>query len=276
MRVGRPSAKDETWLAATIEGIFDANQLLRFKDLERATKIRGISKPTLWHHLRELTDKGIVVHEGKWYRKNPLLKQRITLDDAYPVNMEWESNQEEEFVTRASLFTVGQGDGAQLGEYVRLHKLEQDRKMPYDRFLSERVGKKLLDFKTIWEETGREEQWTPVDFQNSLAAYFQPILLSTLNLLYAVWRTEDSAMACEIARLRFELDVMLWFAKLARETWVHRKQISMSDLHNLELKYSIEHLLSAQVQSCRYYKQRHFHSRIKGKEWCPKAMKVIG
>lgn len=270
LRVGRPSSTDERRVEATVEAIFDSGRSLRFKDMARAAETQGISKPTMWRHVQALTEKGIVVHEGKTYRKNPLLKYQITMADEFPVTDETQ----EELITRGSVFAVEWKTGA-VADAVTQHKLLADKKVPYDefldKFLTTKYGHKLLDFKTIWRNRTPEAEWIITDYPFSVGEYFELILLSTLNLLYAVWRTEDADIACEIARLRFERDVMSHVAELARHTWLVRRRVSMAELHNLELRYRIHHQPSEQVQRCKYYNGKHFHYRRNGKEWCTKA-----
>ena len=63
---------EETTKARVFQLIPEDPPGIRFTDIVRAARKLGYTKPTVWRYLDRFEDLDLIIHEGRFYRRNPL------------------------------------------------------------------------------------------------------------------------------------------------------------------------------------------------------------
>jgi len=73
MKPGKPSDQQEAQIKQLILDLVPLEPPgRRFKDISKAARDQGISKVAVWRHLTRFKKLELVIHEGRFYRKNPI------------------------------------------------------------------------------------------------------------------------------------------------------------------------------------------------------------
>jgi len=72
-RPGRPSPEREIRIKDVILNLIPSERPgIRFKQIAEAGRVQGISKPAVCRHLTRFEKLGLIIHEGVFYRRNPI------------------------------------------------------------------------------------------------------------------------------------------------------------------------------------------------------------
>jgi biotin operon repressor len=180
----------------------------------------GADRTTVWRHLKRFKKLGIVIHEGQFYRRNPLNESQIHLESLFSVERE---------KNRAIL--------------VR----ERIAKLPFPRELLTITSPSSVDLQTKIKNI---DWWSPKEAtppgliqRGHLAETFEFMLeyatTGYLNLLEAIANAPSLAAAGEIARILSSTYVSGPLMFLARAVWDERKETSLQELDGKLIRFRV-------------------------------------
>jgi len=190
---------------------------MTFTQLVAAARNQGISKPALWRHLTKFVELGLVLHEGKSYRRNPL--HGLVVESKVSVGMRAETEH-----PRIRL-TWPPGPRRSIHDF---RFLRQDRYT--DLWSPRHAAPAEPESKTVADS---QELYFSFAFAVSLA------LRHYLSLLAILCDVESLATARELANILMDSEVARPLMELARDIWEHRNEVSLDSLGGRELKFSI-------------------------------------
>jgi len=178
----------------------------RFNELVRAAKAISISKPTLWRHLMRFEKLGLVIHEGRFYRRNPI------------------PDEKGEFTIRVEL------NGAD-GSVLKQHAWNLDIKT-----LRQLGGLDYWDPK----QSPRDERGDMLDPDKLFGEWQNTIMLALSGyqqLLISVLHSRDLASAREIANITMNSQVRWPLMRLARRVWDAKDKIRLESFDGKQMKF---------------------------------------
>jgi hypothetical protein len=224
VRKGRPTIEEEERTSKQVEKLVpEGPEGVRFRDLALRARDLDISKPTLWRHLQKLTTKAAIIHQGKWYRKNPLLEYQMKESDLFPVVIHESDNT----IQRGGPFAV-QGS-------MIIYSIEVVRDKVTGKQLFSGQGNKIRQ-----QESG-ELKWTSDNLRFALDSGFQRLILDCLSIMYSVHGCSKADTARAVVKLRLEREIQPMLAEFLSTLWDHRDMVNMTDLDGLELKYTVRY-----------------------------------
>jgi len=190
----------------------------RFNELVRAAKAISVSKPTLWRHLMRFEKLGLVTHEGRFYRKNPLHGFSSVQVPAIGL-----TDKEDKVVTTS-----------RSGKY----DLDALRSPSSDHWIWGLVPSPdpwgLPNFPP-WKVAGDPEQ---------LHLYLKIVLTEVLGeylfLLRILCDAPTLSAAREIASLLVDGRMTPYLMMLARHIWEHKNEVQLEGLDGKELNFVIQ------------------------------------
>ena len=182
---------------------------ISFAELVRAAGRHGISKPTVWRHLKKLTEIGSVVHDGKFYRRNPLYR----VGELKTGGHFW--------VNGGELGRVEPQEGG-----LALESIPREPQSAIYWEVAWRVGRTIVDQEA---------------FVRHFSGTIMAVLQGYLELLEAVIGAPNFASAREIASLLMNYNVNSPLMFLARQLWDHKKRLSLKSLDGKRLEFTIHY-----------------------------------
>jgi predicted transcriptional regulator len=201
-RIGEDTGSTKTRLLALIS---ETPPGMTFTQIVQAARKLGFSKPTVWRYLTRFEELGLVIHEGKAYRKNPLFGN--------PINQEL-------FFHQAAAGTFEEGK-------IIKRDFATLRKRPIEGW-SQIVGKEKP-----------KDLSDPAQLFAALEATMLLSNISYLNLLTLISYATDSASAREIANILIDGQVKPLLMGLARQVWESPGKVRWEGLEGKEIKWQI-------------------------------------
>lgn len=203
---------EETTKARVFQLIPEDPPGIRFTDIVRAARKLGYTKPTVWRYLDRFEDLELIIHEGRFYRRNPLSG----------------GNARFHIKTGMGLHEFGFDE---LRE-VRLENLWDSR-----------------DKKRLWKFGDRTIAEDPKVLYDSLLITLQLALTGYVNLLETVKEAPSFAAAGEAAKIMMTSEVSYFLMQLARDVWDHREEVSFDVLDGKELSFTVSRSQVSEVFS---------------------------
>lgn len=180
---------------------------IRFSQLVMAASSQGVSKPAVWRHLERFCKIGAVIHDDRFYRRNPLYKNPIL----------------ETLETLGIDLTLYRDTSAKAADFWK-------QKAPYFWVTGKQPSE---DLKTL---PARSAAALEEGFPELLAITIDFMIDRYLSLLKAIIACPDLATAREVASLMASVD---WIPMmLARQVWDNRKRFRLNSLEGEELKFT--------------------------------------
>jgi hypothetical protein len=180
---------------------------IRFNEYARAARAIGFSKPTAWRHLTHFVELAVVIHEGSFYRRNPL----------YGLSA----------VEAPLIRLVAKGITRVRGDKFDLEKLRLPRN---------------LDPWALRGYTGpsMKDPSDPMGLYNYLSLVLTAVASDYLLLLSVLRGAASLAAAREIANLFADGQMIPLLMMLARDVWEHRKDVPLEGLDGKEFNFTIQ------------------------------------
>lgn len=175
-----------------------------------------IDRSTIWRHLGKFVALGLVIHEGKFYRKNPLYGEHMRYGVKTRIRhvkgkLQKQTRQEVDANILRSLSVV-------------------------DWFTNPRWRPKDL----LQDDLPEFDFADPDDLFRLLEAIIREALNGYLSVLEIVRQTRDFSRAREIANLTFDAEVKRSLLSFARVVWMMREVVHFEKLNGREMKFSLE------------------------------------
>jgi len=185
----------------------------RFNELVKTASAIGFSKPTLWRYLMRFEDLGIVIHEGRFYRRNPLYafaaKSMAAKMSMSLISPTWQ----------IAMGFDGHGHDSYEGSSLR----EDRHQDPWSlRKVTPKLG--LKDPEKLY-------RWFEFHIADALSSY--------LTLLGVLCEAENLATARELANILMDSTVVEPLMELARDIWDHREERPLETLKGSKLNFKI-------------------------------------
>jgi len=187
----------------------------------RAARKLGYSRPTVWRYLARFEKLGLVVHEGKFYRKDPLHGSSLKPSpEVFAIE------------TRGKLLYAPPVGGVEYVAKLRDAAIHTENKVwqPPDEYLDAHWNDPKI-VRTFFTDT----------ILNSLLGY--------LGMLAALTTIRDPRSASEVAGILIDAEVKPCLMSLAGLVWARRNQRILETLDGEEIGVKIRHVKLSREQA---------------------------
>lgn len=189
----------------------------RFNELVQAARSIGVSKPTLWRYLVRFEKLGLVTHEGKFYRRNPL-------HGFVPKSMATKISMKLIATVGPRRWEFALGPDWHGHDTYDLPSLSKDRPIDPWSIRNARARPELKDAEKFYG-------WFGFHVSAALSGY--------LTLLGVLCEAENLATAREVANILMDLEVVRPLRGFARDVWDHRSELPLKALKGRELNFRV-------------------------------------
>jgi hypothetical protein len=213
-KLGRRLARDEPLIKTRLLDLIPEDRPgSKFNELVQAAKAISISKPTLWRHLTRFEDLGVVIHEGKFYRRNPLHSGPLQL-----------------FALKTTVWGAA-------GEVWKERYQEVDDRWFRSLAGADWWGRK--DIELCREAAAKVDLSDPDRLFKLVYSTVVEALLGYLLVLNAVRHLSDFSQAREIANILMDAEIKRPLLESARLVWEKREVVALEGLIGREIKLTI-------------------------------------